>query len=47
MEKQKEFALEYSNKWLEIIKNKENPNINEADWMIKESVSNFKNHFNS
>ncbi|MDD3144643.1 MAG: aminotransferase class III-fold pyridoxal phosphate-dependent enzyme [Candidatus Gracilibacteria bacterium] len=47
MEKQKASALEYSNKWLEIIKNNENPDVNQADWMIRESVNNFKNHFNA
>ena len=39
-------VLKYTEKWLEIIKTKQNPTPDEAGWIIKESLNNFREHFN-
>nr|MDD3720512.1 aminotransferase class III-fold pyridoxal phosphate-dependent enzyme [Candidatus Gracilibacteria bacterium] len=44
--KDKKEALEYAQKWLKIIKQEELPDKELGEWIIKESVSNFKEHFN-
>ncbi len=41
-----ENALEYSNKWLEIIKQPHRPDEEQAKWIISESMQNFAEHFN-
>lgn len=47
MKQSKETALEYTHKWLEIIQKKQTPSIEEADWIAKESIYNFREHFNA
>ncbi len=47
MKSQKQSVLDYSQKWLEIIKEKQTPTIAEADWIAAESLSNFREHFNA
>lgn len=39
-------VLAYSNKWIDIIKNKEHPNEEDSQWIISESLHNFAEHFN-
>jgi putrescine aminotransferase len=41
-----ENALEYSNKWLDIIKQSNFPDEEQAKWIISESMHNFAEHFN-
>ena len=43
----KQTVLDYSHKWLEIIKEKQTPTAAEADWIAAESISNFREHFNA
>ena len=43
----KKKVLEYTHKWLEIIKEKQTPTQKEADWIAGESLSNFREHFNA
>ncbi len=40
-------AIEYSGKWIDIIKQSDLPESNVAEWVIEESVSNFREHFNA
>lgn len=47
MKASKKTILEYTNKWLEIIKEKQTPTDIEADWIAKESLYNFREHFNA
>ena len=42
----KQTVIDYSHKWLEIIKEKQTPTAAEADWIASESLSNFREHFN-
>lgn len=44
--KDKREALEYAKKWLKIIKQEELPDKDLWEWIISESTSNFKEHFN-
>ena len=39
-------ALEYSNKWLDVIKQSNFPDEEQAKWIISESMHNFAEHFN-
>jgi len=41
-----ENALTYARQWLEIIKQTERPNQEQAEWIIHESLHNFGEHFN-
>ncbi len=43
----KKKVLEYTHKWLEIIKEKQTPTQKEADWIASESLENFREHFNA
>ncbi len=47
MKAKKQSVLEYTHKWLEIIKEKQTPTRAEADWIIDESLHNFREHFNA
>jgi putrescine aminotransferase len=47
MKDSKKNVLEYTHKWLEIIKQKQTPTIEEADWIASESLHNFREHFNA
>lgn len=40
-------VLKYSDKWLDIIKQSELPDRKLGEWIIDESVDNFRNHFNA
>lgn len=40
-------AIEYSGKWIDIIKQSDLPESGTAEWVIEESVSNFREHFNA
>lgn len=40
-------VLDYTHKWLEIIKEKQTPTVAEADWIADESLHNFREHFNA
>ena len=40
-------VLTYAEKWLDIIKSEKTPTKSEADWMIDESLLNFREHFNA
>ena len=46
MTEQYRSALEYSEKWLELIKNPQLPSTETAHWIIEESTNNFAEHFN-
>ena len=48
MKKEKPFAkvIEYSNKWREIIHTQDFPEKSLGEWIIQESVHNFKHHIN-
>lgn len=45
--KDKKQILNYAQDWLDVIKQKQNPTPDEAEWIIKESLHNFKEHFNA
>ena len=47
MKQSKQSTLEYTHKWLEIIQKKQTLTIEEADWVAKESLYNFREHFNA
>lgn len=47
MKEKKRNVLDYTAKWLDIIKTKQNPTPEEASWIITESLNNFREHFNS
>lgn len=47
MEDKKQSILDYSNKWLNFIKEWNFPNSNDSEWIIKESINNFKEYYNS
>ncbi len=47
MKADKKTVLEYTHKWLEIIKEKQTPTALEADWIASESLHNFREHFNA
>lgn len=47
MKEKKKNILNYTHKWLEIIKEKQTPTAEEADWIIEESLHNFREHFNA
>ncbi len=47
MKQSKQSALEYTHKWLGIIQKKQTLTIEEADWVAKESLYNFHEHFNA
>lgn len=40
-------ALKYTDTWLDIIKQSELPDRKLGEWIIDESVENFRNHFNA
>jgi putrescine aminotransferase len=42
----KQTTIGYAERWLDIIKEKQTPTIEEADWIASESLSNFREHFN-
>lgn len=42
----KQTTIEYAERWLNIIKEKQTPTTEEADWIASESLSNFREHFN-
>lgn len=46
MPKEIQAALDYSNKWLELIKSPGMPDQKTAEWIIDESKANFADHFN-
>ena len=46
MKEKKKNILDYTHKWLEVIKEKQTPTPEEANWIVKESVHNFNEHFN-
>jgi putrescine aminotransferase len=46
MKASKKSVLAYSHKWLEIIKEKQIPTLEEANWIAEESLHNFHEHFN-
>lgn len=39
-------VLAYSNTWLDIIKQSDVPERKLGEWIISESIDNFRNHFN-
>ena len=39
-------TLEYSTAWINIIKQKNQPDKKQAEWIISESLHNFAEHFN-
>lgn len=39
-------ALEYAQTWIDIIKHKKRPDTSLSEWIIKESLENFAEHFN-
>ncbi len=43
----KKQVLDYTHKWLEVIKEKQTPTETESDWIINESLYNFREHFNA
>lgn len=43
----KQTTLEYTAKWLELIKEQQTPSREQADWIQKESLHNFREHFNA
>ena len=43
----KQTTLEYTAKWLELIKEQQTPSIEQAEWIQKESLHNFREHFNA
>lgn len=45
--KKKNPILEYTAKWIDVIKTKQDPTPEEADWIIRESLTNFREHFNA
>lgn len=47
MKESKKDILAYTHKWLEIIKQKQTPTLEEADWIAEESLHNFREHFNA
>lgn len=47
MKEKKQSILEYSNKWINIIKAKEFSDLDEVEWINKESIRNFKEYYNS
>lgn len=47
MKENKKETIDYINKWLEVIEEKQNPTPKEAEWIIKESLTNFREHFNA
>lgn len=47
MKESKKDILAYTHKWLEIIKEKQTPTLEEADWIANESLHNFREHFNA
>ncbi len=47
MKEKKKNILNYTHKWLDIIKEKQTPTAEEADWIIAESLYNFREHFNA
>ncbi len=47
MKEKKKKILEYSAKWLDVIKQPNDPLPDEAGWIIKESLYNFREHFNA
>jgi putrescine aminotransferase len=47
MKESKKDILTYTHKWLEIIKQKQTPTLEVADWIAKESLHNFAEHFNA
>ena len=40
-------TIDYAERWLDIIKEKQTPTIEEADWIASESLANFREHFNA
>ena len=46
MKKSHIHALEYSQKWIDIIEQKTKPDTKQAEWIISESLTNFSEHFN-
>ena len=46
MKKSHTHALEYSQKWIDIIEQKKKPDTKQAEWIISESLTNFSEHFN-
>ncbi len=47
MKETKKNILNYTHRWLEVIKNKQTPSAEEANWIIEESLENFREHFNA
>ncbi len=47
MKEKKKNILDYTHKWLEVIKEKQVPTPEEANWIIEESLYNFREHFNA
>lgn len=47
MPKKKIPTLPYIETWMDIIKEKQNPTPEEANWIIRESLHNFREHFNA
>jgi hypothetical protein len=39
-------TLDYANTWIDIIKQKKKPDQKQGEWIIKESLHNFSEHFN-
>ena len=39
-------ALQYGEKWIDIIKEKKKPDEKQSEWIISESLKNFAEHFN-
>ena len=47
MKANKKTVLEYTHKWFEIIREKQTPSLDEANWIASESLYNFREHFNA
>ncbi|MDD2907138.1 MAG: aminotransferase class III-fold pyridoxal phosphate-dependent enzyme [Candidatus Gracilibacteria bacterium] len=47
MENKNKNTSEYINKWIDIIKNNKSVSNDKAEWIIKESLTNFREHFNA
>ena len=47
MKASKQNVLNYTHKWLDVIKDKKAPTPEEADWISDESLYNFREHFNA
>ncbi len=43
----KKAIIDYAERWLDIIKEKQTPTTAEADWIASESLANFREHFNA